>query len=92
MAKKNRRTKNPMPVWGWWLVGVLAVVGYGVYWWQDRQRNRATDALYAARAAIGADAVPTTLPPAPPAGTTPKGTSQAFLDLVRQFAEGKKGA
>ena len=98
MAKKNRRTKNPMPVWGW-VVGGLAVVGYGIYWWQDRQRNRATDERYAAQAAIDertrlieAGAVPTTMPPAPPAGTTPQGTSQAFLDLIRLFAEGKKGA
>ena len=51
MAKKHRRTKNPDISLGW-VLGGLAVVGYGIYWWQDRQRNLATDARYATQAAI----------------------------------------
>ncbi len=91
MAKKNRRTKNPVPVWGW-VIGGLAVVGYGVYWWQDRQRNRATDALYAARAAIGADAVPTTLPPASPVSDAKGATYTRMMETLRKFEEARKAA
>lgn len=95
MAKKNRRTKNPMPVWGWAVGAGVVVVGY--YLWSEASKAKRAAALWQQDAAQryqathGSDAQITDTQP--PAGTTPpKGTSQAFLDLVRQFAAGKKGA
>ena len=85
-----------MPVWGW-VVGGLAIAGYGIYWWQDRQRNRATDARYAAQAAIDertrlieAGAVPTTMPPAPPAADGKGATFTRMMETLRKFEEARK--
>lgn len=94
MAKKNRRTRNPVPVWGWAVGAGVVIVGY--YLWSEASKAKRAAALWQQDAALRYQAthgsVAQIADTQPPAGTTPKGTSQAFLDLVRQFAEGKKAA
>ncbi len=51
MAKKHRRTRNPDISLGW-VLGGLAVVGYGIYWYVDYRKALAAQQHWEGQAAI----------------------------------------
>jgi hypothetical protein len=94
MAKKNRRTKNPVPVWGWAVGAGVVIVGY--YLWSEASKAKRAAALWQQDAALRYQAthgsVAQIADTQPPVSDAKGATYTRMMETLRKFEEARKAA